>query len=62
MDPHKICQLCEVKWKNVLGPKKAKKKKTGKVVGEYVFTPFTMKPLNKIWYNQLPSEVTELVK
>ena len=30
----------------------------GKVVHAYVFPPFAMKPLNKIWCNQLPSEVT----
>ena len=29
-----------------------------KMVRAYVFTPFAMKPLNKIWCNQLPSEVT----
>jgi hypothetical protein len=29
-----------------------------KVVSAYVFTHFAMKPLNKIWCNQLPSEVT----
>jgi hypothetical protein len=33
-------------------------KKNRKGVGAYVFTPFARKPLNKIWCNQLPSEVT----
>ena len=47
MDTHKIVQIGEVK-----------KITNGKVVRAYVFTPFAMKPLNKIWCNQLASEVT----
>ena len=50
MDEHKTVQIGEVK--------KFQKRRNGKVVRAYVFTPFAMKPLNKFWCNQLPSEVT----
>ena len=57
MDIHKIVHIGEVKLKmNLL--LKIKKLENGKVVRAYVFTPFAMNPLNKIWCNQLPSEVT----
>ena len=48
MDIHRIDQIGVVKFKKI----------TGKGVYAHVFTPFAMKPLNKIWCNQLPSEVT----
>ena len=55
MDIHKVVQTGEVKGKKLLSNNV---NKTKKVVHAYVFTHFAMKPLNKIWCNQLPSEVT----
>jgi hypothetical protein len=58
MDRHKIVQIGQVKFKKLLVSNKFNKNKIGKVVSAYVFMPFAMKPLNKNWCNQLPSEVT----
>ena len=54
MDMHKIGQIGEVKWKKLF-LQISNKIKNWKVV---CIHPFAMKPLNKIWCNQLPSEVT----
>ena len=52
MDIHKIVQIGEIKllFKIIFLNRKG--------VGAYAFIPFAMKPVNKIWCNQLPSEVT----
>ena len=62
MDIDKIVQIGEVKWKNITCFRKQKKQKNGKGVQANEFTPFSMKPLNKIWCNLLPSEVTSFIK
>ena len=61
MDILKIVQIGEVKYKNNMFLK-IQKINNVKLVRAFVFIPFAIKPLNKIWCNQLPSEVTLLVK